>query len=84
MNWLILIIAGLFETTFAFCLGKAQETTGKENLYWWSGFAVCLFFFYVSHVQSYFWRKWFANRNSLRSLDRNWSGRKRFDGNLFL
>ena len=43
MNWLILIIAGLFETAFAFCLGKAQETTGKENLYWWSGFAVCLF-----------------------------------------
>ncbi len=36
MNWLILIIAGLFETAFAFCLGKAQETTGKENLHWWS------------------------------------------------
>ena len=43
MNWLILIIAGLFETSFAFCLGKAQQTSGKENLYWWLGFLVCLF-----------------------------------------
>jgi quaternary ammonium compound-resistance protein SugE len=34
MNWLILIIAGLFETSFAFCLGKAQQTS-VENLYWW-------------------------------------------------
>lgn len=43
MNWLILIIAGLFETSFATCLGKAQETTGKESLFWWIGFAVSLF-----------------------------------------
>lgn len=43
MNWIILIIAGLFETGFATCLGKAQETTGKESLFWWSGFAGCLF-----------------------------------------
>ena len=73
MNWLILIIAGLFETAFAFCLGKAQETTGKENLYWWSGFGLP-FSFYVSDVQSYCWRKWFANWYSLCSLDRNWAG----------
>jgi len=43
MNWIILIIAGFFETGFATCLGKAQETTGKESLFWWSGFAACLF-----------------------------------------
>ena len=43
MNWIILIIAGFFETAFAFCLGKAQETTGKENIFWWLGFFVCLF-----------------------------------------
>lgn len=43
MNWIILIIAGLFETAFAFCLGKAQETSGKENLYWWLGFMINLF-----------------------------------------
>ncbi len=43
MNWLLLIIAGLFETGFAFCLGKTGETSGKENLLWWIGFLVSLF-----------------------------------------
>ena len=43
MNWIILIIAGLFETGFASCLGKAQETTGRESIFWWIGFVVCLF-----------------------------------------
>ena len=43
MNWIILIIAGLFETGFATCLGKAQETSGKESIYWWIGFFLCLF-----------------------------------------
>ena len=43
MNWIILIIAGLFETGFAACLGKAQETSGKESIYWWIGFSACLF-----------------------------------------
>lgn len=42
MNWIILIIAGLFETGFATCLGKAQETEGRESLIWWMGFALCL------------------------------------------
>lgn len=42
MNWLLIIIAGLFETAFATCLGKAQETSGKESLLWWAGFAVSL------------------------------------------
>lgn len=43
MNWFLLIIAGLFETTFATCLGKAQETDGRESILWWVGFAVSLF-----------------------------------------
>ncbi|WP_226063773.1 DMT family transporter [Kaistella polysaccharea] len=43
MNWIILIIGGLFETGFALCLGKAQETTGKESYFWWAGFAISLF-----------------------------------------
>ena len=43
MNWIILIIAGLFEAGFATCLGKAQETSGKESIYWWIGFFLCLF-----------------------------------------
>lgn len=43
MNWILLIVAGLFETGFAACLGKAQETTGKESLVWWVGFGISLF-----------------------------------------
>lgn len=43
MNWIILIIAGFFETSFAFCLGKAQQTSGRENFLWWLGFVGCLF-----------------------------------------
>lgn len=43
MNWIILIVAGLFETGFATCLGKAQETSGRESVWWWLGFGACLF-----------------------------------------
>ncbi len=43
MNWIILIIAGLCETGFAFCLGKAKPATGGEWWWWIVGFA----FFYV-------------------------------------
>lgn len=43
MNWLILIIAGLFEVGFTTCLGKAKETTGTASYLWWGGFVVCLF-----------------------------------------
>lgn len=42
MNWIILIIAGLFETAFAVCLGKAKETTGTAATWWMVGFFVCL------------------------------------------
>lgn len=42
MNWIILIIAGLFEVAFAFCLGKAKETTGNELYLWYAGFIVTL------------------------------------------
>ncbi|MDC6351374.1 multidrug efflux SMR transporter [Zeaxanthinibacter sp. PT1] len=42
MNWLLLIIAGLFEVAFAFCLGKAKESAGNEVTYWYSGFVICL------------------------------------------
>ncbi|MDO5654809.1 MAG: multidrug efflux SMR transporter [Flavobacteriaceae bacterium] len=42
MNWIILIIAGLFEVAFASCLGKAKETSGTEATYWYIGFLVCL------------------------------------------
>ncbi|MGC9352759.1 MAG: DMT family transporter [Mariniphaga sp.] len=42
MNWIILITAGLFEVAFAFCLGKAKETTGSEMYWWYTGFLVAL------------------------------------------
>lgn len=42
MNWLILIIAGLFEVAFAACLAKAKETTGTEMYWWYSGFMFSL------------------------------------------
>lgn len=42
MNWIILIVAGLFEVVFALCLGKAKETTGNEALLWYGGFFIAL------------------------------------------
>lgn len=42
MNWIILIIAGCFEVAFAFCLGKANATTGNEMYLWYAGFLVTL------------------------------------------
>lgn len=42
MNWIILIIAGLFESGFAFCLGKMKGASGVEYYLWGSGFVVCL------------------------------------------
>jgi quaternary ammonium compound-resistance protein SugE len=42
MNWIILIIAGLFEVGFASCLGKMKETSGNTAILWGTGFIVCL------------------------------------------
>jgi quaternary ammonium compound-resistance protein SugE len=42
MNWLLLIIAGLFEVGFATCLGKAKLTSGIISTYWMLGFLICL------------------------------------------
>lgn len=42
MNWIILIIAGLFEVGFATCLGKSRETAGSASYWWLTGFFVCL------------------------------------------
>lgn len=42
MNWLLLIIGGLFEVGFASCLGKAKETSGTTSVLWMVGFFVCL------------------------------------------
>ncbi|AEA45791.1 DMT family transporter [Fluviicola taffensis] len=42
MNWIILIIAGLFEVAFASCLEKAKNTTGNTMYWWYAGFGVSL------------------------------------------
>ena len=38
MNWIILIIAGLCEVGFTFCLGKAKDATGWLYWEWMGGF----------------------------------------------
>lgn len=42
MNWIILIIGGLFEVGFAACLGKAKYTTGATAAWWYVAFLICL------------------------------------------
>ena len=43
MNWVILIIAGLFEIGFATCIGKVRETTGTTATMRFGAFLICLF-----------------------------------------
>ena len=42
MNWILLIIAGLFEVGFTSCLSKAKNSTGSIANLWLAGFFVCL------------------------------------------
>lgn len=42
MDWIILIIAGFFETAFAFCLGKAKDAPSQETYLWYGGFLLAL------------------------------------------
>ena len=42
MNWIILILAGLMEVGFTFCLGKTKTATGHELTLWWVGFLAAL------------------------------------------
>ena len=42
MYWTILIIAGLFEAGFTFCLGMMNETTGTAWWLWLLGFISAL------------------------------------------
>lgn len=40
MNWLWLIIGGLFEVAFTFCIGKAKASSGAEMYLWYLGFLI--------------------------------------------
>ncbi|UYQ95713.1 multidrug efflux SMR transporter [Chitinophaga horti] len=42
MNWIILILGGLFEVGFTFCLGKGRDTVGPQSYGWYAGFVFCL------------------------------------------
>jgi quaternary ammonium compound-resistance protein SugE len=42
VNWIILIIAGLFEVAFTSSLGKAKTTTGTEMYLWYGAFLFSL------------------------------------------
>src|SRR5690625_193614 len=52
INWILLIVGGLFETAFAVSLGKAQQHTGKAFAFWLLSFGICvsisMFFLYQS------------------------------------
>ena len=38
LNWILLFLAGLFEVSLAFCLGKTKVSTGTEFYMWGGGF----------------------------------------------
>lgn len=42
MNWVILVIAGLFEVGFTTCLSKAKESSGTTATLWLVGFLISL------------------------------------------
>ncbi|SFW17599.1 quaternary ammonium compound-resistance protein SugE [Sinomicrobium oceani] len=42
MPWITLIIAGLFEVGFTFCLGKAKEVPAPASYWWVTGFFISL------------------------------------------
>lgn len=42
MHWIILVVAGLFETGFATCLGLARQSSGAAAAGWLTGFLLCL------------------------------------------
>lgn len=44
MNWIILIIGGLFEVAFTFCIGKAKDSSGLEMYLWYLGFLLSVTF----------------------------------------
>ena len=38
MNWIILLLAGLFEVSLTFCLGKTRAASGLGFYLWGGGF----------------------------------------------
>lgn len=42
MNWILLIIGGLFEVGFTFSLGQAKNSQGNAVYYWYISFLICM------------------------------------------
>jgi len=45
LNWILLVIAGLCEVGFTYCLGRAREVSGMDWWLWMGGF---IFFTFIS------------------------------------
>lgn len=43
MNWILLVLGGIFEVGFTLSLGKGKETSGTESYLWYGAFVACLF-----------------------------------------
>lgn len=71
MNWILLIIAGLFEVAFAGCLGKAKESVGMVSTYWYLGFYLC------GHKYAFIaqGKQGASHRHCLCGLDGYWGSR---------
>lgn len=40
MSWILLIIGGLFEVAFTYCIGRANAAEGTEKYLWYVGFLI--------------------------------------------
>lgn len=43
MSWIFVIIGGIFEVTFTFCLGKLKDAQSGSKIFWATLFVVALF-----------------------------------------
>lgn len=79
MNWIILIIAGLFEVGFTFCLGKIKGATGTDFYLWGTGFVISVTLSMLPSGKSY---PNIAHRYCISYLDRNRSSRYRIGSGI--
>ena len=80
MNWIILLLAGLFEVSLTFCLGKTRAASGLAFYLWGSGFlaSTVLSMTLLAKASD------FAFGNGIRHLDGYRGGRHSLDRNIRL
>ncbi|TDS61520.1 DMT family transporter [Myroides indicus] len=42
MSWIFLILGGLFEVAFTYCIGRANDAVGTEKYLWYLGFLIAV------------------------------------------